>query len=158
MAVTKIRRISSWSLIACTVISVVIFIMFFFGGDYEPYKGEMWNPIYTGLLIEWQYALLFIAAAAAVFFAIMQFINNFKHNPKGGIMGLVVMVLFIGLLYVTYAIGDSTPLPLVNPDIQSYNTPFYLKFTDMWMYSTYVMMALVILAVLAGSVKNILNK
>jgi len=157
MAVTKIRKISSWTLVACTVVTLVVLGLFYFGGDDEPYK-EMWNPHYTDLYIYWMYILFALAAAAAVLFGIWQFISNFKDNPKGGVMGLVVLVLFFGLLFVTYAIGGDTPLPVMNSEAQEFNVPFWLKLTDMWLYSTYTLTGLVIIAIFAGSLKKIFNK
>lgn len=158
MAVTKIRKISSWVLILCAVITLVILGLFFFGGDNEPYNGEMWYPIHTETLMYWMYALLVITAAATFIFAIWQFIDNLRQNPKGSIMGLIVIALFAGLLYITYAIGDGTLLPNLNEDLQQYNTSFWLKVTDMWLYSTYILVGLVVLAIIGGSVKKIFDK
>ncbi len=158
MAVTKIRKLSSWVLIACTVITLVVLGMFFFGGDNEPYKGELWNPIYVDLLLQWQYVLFAGAFFATIIFAVWQFITNFKINPKGGVMGLIVLVMFAGLMFITYAMGSEVPVPVLNSEAQAFNTPFWLKITDMWLYSTYVLTFLVILAIFAGSLKNIFNK
>lgn len=158
MAITKIRRISNWTLIACTIISLVVFALFFLGGSDEPYKGEYWTPTYIGVLLQWMYVLFVISAAAAVLFGIWQFISVFRTNPKGGMMGLVVLVLFAGMLFVSYAIGSPEKLPIMGEDIQKYNVPFWLKITDMWLYSTYVLIALIVLAMIGGSVKKIMNK
>jgi len=158
MAVTKIRKISSWVLILCTIVTVVVLGLFYFGGDEELYKGEIWNPTHAGTLLYWMYILFAITIAATILFAIWQFIANFKENPKGGMMGLVVIVLFFAMMYITYAVGGDTPLPIMNADAQEFNVPFWLKITDMWLYSTYILTGLVVLAILAGSIKKVLNK
>ncbi len=158
MAVTKIRKISSWILLACTIITLVVLGLFFLGGDNEPYKGEMWNPINIDLLLYWQYILFALTIVAAFIFAILQFVTNFKQNPKAGVMGLVVLVLFFGMLFITYAMGSTTKLPVVNAEAQAYNTDFWLKISDMWLYSTYILTALVVLAIAGGSLKRILKK
>lgn len=158
MAVTKIRKISSWTLIGSAIISLVVLGLFFFGGSDEPYRGEYWTPTYLDALLNWMYVLFVLSAAAALLFGIWQFASNFKTDPKGGIMGLVVIVLFAGLHFVTYTIGNGTPLGITNEDIQVYDTPFWLKVTDMWLYSTYTLVVLIILAILGGSVKKVLNK
>ena len=158
MAVTKIRKISSWTLIGSAIISLVVLCLFFLGGSDEPYRGEYWTPTHLNTLLSWMYVLFALATVATLLFGIWQFASNFKTNPKGGIMGLVVIVLFAGMLFVTYAIGDGTKLPIANEDIQDYNVPFWLKATDMWLYSTYTLVALIILAILAGSVKKVLNR
>ena len=158
MAVTKIRRISSWLLLLCTIISLTVIVLFFFGGDHELYKGEMWNPIYMDLMLYWQYILLAVTIVVALIFAIWQFGTKFKNNPKSALMGLAVLVLFAAMLFITYTMGDPTPVPVVNSESQAFNTTFWLKFSDMWLYSTYIMLGLCILAVCGGSVKKILKK
>lgn len=158
MAVTKIRKISSWVLILCTIITVAVLGIFYFGGDLEPYKGEIWNPKYVDVLLYWQYILFALTAIAAVLLGIWQFVTSFKNNPRGGMMGLVVIVLFVAMMFFAYTFGGTTPLNIMNSDAQKYNVPFWLKITDMWLYSTYILTGLVILAIIAGSVKRIISK
>lgn len=158
MAVTKIRKFSSWVLILCTIISLVVLGLFFFGGDLELYKGEMWNPKYTDVLLYWQYILFGLTVFAGIALSIYQFVSSFKNNPKGGLMGLGVLVLFAAMLFLTYSFGDTTPLNILNTDAQVFNTPFWLKMTDMWLYSTYILTGLVILAIIGGSIKRIFDK
>lgn len=158
MAVTKIRRFSNWTLIAVILISAAAFGVFFLGGSDEPYKGEYWTPTYTGLLLQWMYILFAITAAAAVLFGIWQFISVFKTNPKGGVMGLIVLGLFAGVLILTYVLGSGEKLPIMNEDAQKYNVESWLKLTDMWLYTTYTLITLIVLAMIGGSVKKIMNK
>jgi len=158
MAVSKIRKFSSWVLVLCTIITLVVLGLFYFGGDNEPLKGEMWNPIHVDTLLYWQYILFALTALAAVVLGIYQFVASFKSNPKGGLMGLVVIVLFFVMLFLTYTFGDTTPLNILNTDAQVFNTPFWLKITDMWLFSTYILTGLVVIAIIGGSVKKMLDK
>ncbi|MDH6303475.1 magnesium-transporting ATPase (P-type) [Parabacteroides sp. PF5-5] len=158
MAVTKIRKISSWVLILCTIITLAVLALFFFGGDNEKYKGEMWNPKHVDLLLYWQYILFGVTAFAAILLGIWQFASSFKNNPKGGVMGLVVIVLFAAMMFLSYTFGDTTPVHVLNSEAQVFNVPFWLKITDMWLYSTYILTALVILAIIGGSIKKIFSK
>jgi hypothetical protein len=158
MAVTRIRKISSSVLIACTVIMLAIVGLFFGGGNNEPYNGQ-WNPKYTDVLLYWMYALLAITLVAILFFVIIQFVGNFKADMKKALLGLGVIVLFVVMFLGTYSIGNGTPIPsLAKPDIEEYNTAFWLKLTDMFLYSIYIMAVLTILGVIVGSVKRILEK
>ena len=65
MAVTKIRKVSSSTLLALSVISVIIFAVFFFGGAEVDAKGNK-DYAYTGLLLFWTYALFLVTFAATV--------------------------------------------------------------------------------------------
>ncbi|MDR2970163.1 MAG: hypothetical protein LBV32_11265 [Tannerellaceae bacterium] len=158
MAVTKIRKFSSWVLILCTIVTLAVLGLFFFGGDLELYKGDMWNPKYIDVLLYWQYILFGLTVFAAIVLGLYQFAASFKSNPKGGVMGLVVLLLFFALLFLTYSFGDATPLNILNVDAQAFNVPFWLKITDMWLYTTYTLTGLVILAIIGGSIKRIFDK
>ena len=157
MAVTKIRKISSWTLLLISIVSLVILGMFYAGGVVDA-SAEMKEPIYTGLLINWTSVLFFVTAISTVLFALWQFITLLQTSPKSALASLVVVVLFAAVLFITYSMGDATPLKGLNADSQEYNVPLWLKVTDMWIYSTVVLMALIISAVVAGSVKRMLNR
>lgn len=157
MAVTKIRKISSWTLLIASIISVIVLVMFYVGGVIDP-SVENKEPVYTGLLINWTYILFLATIISTVLFAVWQFVTLLKTNPKSAIMSLIVLVLFVVILFITYSMGDTTPLPNINADSAEFNVPFWLKITDMWIYSTCILLGLIIIAVVAGSVKKILNK
>lgn len=157
MAVTKIRKMSSWTLLVCAVISVVVFALFYVGGIVDP-SAEMKEPVYTGLLLNWTYIIFGLTAVSTLIFAIWQFAGSLKTNPKSALMGLGVIVLFAAILFVCYSIGNGTPLPVVNADTEKYNTEGWLKITDMWIYSVYILIGLIVVAILWGSVKKVLGK
>lgn len=156
MAVTRNRKISSWSLLLISLISVIVLGMFYFGGVSNPGEDTK-DPVFTGLLINWIYALFIITVAVAVVFAILQFISLLKENFKSAIISLVVIVAFCALLFITYSLGDGTPLKLVGYDGE-FNVPFWLKVTDMWLYTSYVLIVLIVISVIAGSIKKSLGK
>ena len=70
----------------------------------------------------------------------------------------IVIIFFAAMMFITYSMGDATPLKGLNADSQEYNIPFWLKVTDMWIYSSAILMILIIIAVAAGSVKRMLNR
>lgn len=157
MAVTKIRKLSSWTLLITSIISIIVFIMFFAGGVVDP-AAENKEYVYTGLLLDWTYIVFFVTIICMVVLAAWQFIGVLKTNPKSALMSAVVLILFAILLIITYSIGDGTPLQNLNADSQTYNTSFWLKATDMWLQSTIVLFVLIIAAVCAGTIKRIVNK
>ena len=118
----------------------------------------MKEPIYTGLLLNWTSILFFVTIISTVIFALWQFTSLLKTSPKSALASLIVVVLFAAVLFITYSMGDATPLTGLNADSQAYNIPFWLKITDMWINSTIVLMVLIIIAVAAGSVKRMLNR
>ena len=157
MAVTKIRKISSWTLLICSIVSIIILGMFFAGGVVDP-AAELQEPIYTGLLIDWTSALFFATIISTVLFAIWQFLGLLKTNAKEALSSLAVLVLFVALLFVTYTVGDDTPLQGLNAESEKYNTEGWLLITDMWIMSTIVLVCLIIACVVWGSLKRIIGK
>ena len=157
MAVTKIRKISSWTLLISSIISIIVLGMFYAGGVVDP-AAEMKEPIYTGLLINWTSVLFFVTIISTMLFAVWQFLTLLKTNAKSAIMSLVVLVCFVAVLFITYTMGDATPLTGLNADSQVYKTPGWLKITDMWIMSTIVLLVLIVACVVWGSVKRIMGK
>ena len=155
MAVTKIRKMSSWTLLIVSIISLVVLGMFYAGGVVDP-SVEMKEPIYTGLLINWTSVLFFVTIISTILFAVWQFITLLQTNAKSAITSLIVIVVFAAILFITYSMGDATPLGGMNS--QKYNIPLWLKVTDMWIMSTVVLMVLIVAAVVWGSVKRMLNR
>lgn len=156
MAVTKIRKTSSITLLVLAAITLAVLLMFFLGGYVDPNAAEP-EPVYTGYLLIWTYVILGLAIVATVFFGLVTFISSFKHNPKQAITTLVVLALFVLLLVVTYFVGSTEKLPL-SQDFQEYNTPQWLKTTDMFLFSTYILLGLCILGVIVGAVKTMFVK
>jgi hypothetical protein len=160
MAISKIRKISSWTLIATTAILVIVVAIFLLGGDNPPLHGKMWYPKQLDLLMYWMYAIFGITLLVLLFFGLASFVNNLKTNPKKAFSGVLVVIGFVALFGITYTLGDATPIEkLGNSDATiEYNTPFWLKTVDMIIFSIYAMFILVLGAVIWGSVKNIFNK
>ena len=157
MAVTKIRKISSWTLLVTSIITIIVLGMFFGGGVVDP-SAENKEYVNTGLLLDWTYVIFVVTVVCMIAFALWQFVTVLKSNPKSALMSLGVVALFAVMLFVTYSMGDGTPLLGLNADSQSYNTSFWLKVTDMWINSTIVLFFLIVIAVIAGTVKKALGK
>lgn len=152
MAVTKISRISRWTLYALSAVTIVLIALFFFGGNvlpenqYEELVG-ITEPNFTNGILFWIYTLLGLTVLAVFAFSIFGFINNFRYNRKRAVNSLITLLVFAVLLIFAYTIGDGTPLDILGyegPD----NVPAMLKLTDMWIYSVYILMSLTILAML----------
>ena len=157
MAVTKIRKISSWTLLICSIISIVVLGMFYAGGVVD-HAAENKEPINTGLLIDWTSALFFATIVSTVLFAVWQFISLLKTDAKSAISSLGALVIFAAILFITYSMGDPTPLTGLNAESEKYNTEGWLLITDMWIMSTIVLVCLIIACVVWGSLKRIIGK
>ncbi|MDR0758303.1 MAG: hypothetical protein LBF85_10740 [Tannerella sp.] len=157
MAVTQIRRFSSWTLLLVMIISVGVLALFYLGGVVDP-AAETKEPIYTSELLYWCYLIAAVTIVGMLVFGILQFVSSLQAKPKAALGSLIVLIVFAGLLVITYVLGDATPLPNINTDSAHFNTEKWLKISDMWIYSIYVVLFLCILAMIAGSIKSVLKK
>ena len=157
MAVTKIRKMSSWTLLCVMIFSVIVFAMFYLGGVIDP-AAEKPEPVNTSILLYWCYVVFGIAVVLLLLFGLMQFLSTLKSKPKAAISSLGVLIAFLAMLGITYAIGDTTPLPGINADSAQYNVASWLKISDMWIFSIYILLGLSVLAIVGGSVKKVFSK
>ncbi|MDO4722730.1 hypothetical protein [Porphyromonas circumdentaria] len=158
MAVTKSRRISSGVLLLLLAISVVVFVALFMGGSHV----EGTNKIYelTGAYLYWAYILAGITLLTTVCFSFSSFFAVFSRNPKKGITSLVSIIALFVLLGVTYAMGDGNAEAMrgVNEDSQKYLTEGWLKTSDMVLYSSYVLIVAIVLAMIWGAIRKAVSK
>ncbi|MCW1735598.1 hypothetical protein [Anaerorudis cellulosivorans] len=150
MAVTKIHKTSKMVLYAIMGITVLILAVFLLGGEVpveERVVPTISEPRFTDLLMYWVYALLAISVLVLIAFAVSDFISSWKARPKSAFRSLLVVLVFVAMLIITFAIGSGTPLNIVGYT-GSENVPIFLKITDMWLYSIYLMVVVNVLALL----------
>ncbi|MDO5035700.1 MAG: hypothetical protein Q4D93_01920 [Porphyromonas sp.] len=150
MAVTKIRKTSSSVLLIIAIVTVAVFGLFLFGGYIDPSAAKP-EPRYTDVLLYLCYGILILAIAVMVGFAIWTFAQKLRTNPKGALGALLVIVALAAMLGTTYALGGTQPLRF-SGDFVQYNTDHYLKFSDMWILSIYIMLGLTIVAMIWGAI------
>lgn len=149
MAVTKIRRISSWTFLGSIIISLIVIALFILGGQVasdQKIIADLSQPAYTDLMLYWAYALLVVTIVVLVLFAILGFFQNLKLNRKGALGSLLVLVGLAALLGISYSIGSGELLNIPGYEGAD-NNPQTLKMTDMWIYSMYIMLAISIIAI-----------
>ena len=134
------------------VISLVIFGLFFWGGETpmeqrvvaDPTLSE---PLYTDAILYWNYVLFVLGVIAMLVGALYKFGSTFIDSPKTALKSLVGLIALILVLVVTWAIGDATPL--VMPGYEgTENVPFWLKISDMFLYTIYIQVVVMILLML----------
>ena len=147
----RIQKVSGTVLYVMLAITLVILGMFFFGGE-TPLDQRlvadtaMEEPAQTDALIYWMYILFGIAVIITIAAAIYQFVTGFIDSPMTAIKSLLGLILIIVVLVISWAMGSD--LPLVMPGYDgAENVPFWLKLTDMFLYTIYIMMGAMILLI-----------
>ena len=150
MAVTKIHRTSKMTLIIGVIISLAVMALFYLGGQVpaqEKIVADMSQPKFTDIVLYWAYTLLVITIAVLVIFALVSFLKQLKNAPKKAMSGLLAILALVALLVVAFIAGDGSLLNIPGYDGAD-NQPKTLKITDMWLFSSYVMLVLTFLAII----------
>lgn len=129
-------RMSYYALYACIALILVVLGMFYFVGYNNP-VGEYNEPAYTETLIYLMYAMFGICVAVTLIGAIAQFGASLKENPKSAIKSLLGIVLLVIVLVVSYSIGSDAA---VMTGTGAYTDTFWLKISDMLIYSIYFLL------------------
>lgn len=150
----KIQKVSGSVLYVILAITIIVAGLFFFGGeDPNPLVPDMSQPVYTDSLIYLMYVLLGITIVITLAAAVYQFVMNFIDSPKAAIKSLASIIALVGLLIVTWAAGSEQALVMPGYD-GAENVPFWLKLTDMFLYTIYIMMAVLILLILGFGISK----
>ncbi|MCD7925627.1 hypothetical protein [Bacteroidaceae bacterium] len=129
-------RMSYYALYVCIALILVVLGMFYFVGYNNP-VGEYNEPAHTETLIYLMYAMFGICVAVTLIGAIAQFGAALRDNPKSAIKSLLGIVLLVIVLVVSYSIGSDAT---VMTGTGAYTDAFWLKITDMLIYSIYFLL------------------
>ena len=147
-------RISYYILYALFAIILIVLGLYYFGGEMDsPIVPELSNPANTEALIFLMYALLGLTVAATVIAFLAQFVASLKENPVKAIKSLAGVVFLVIVLVVSWVLGSDTPLVLPGYEGTD-NVPFWLKLTDMFMYSIYFLSSVTIASIFGSSIKK----
>lgn len=152
-------KISYYALYAMFAVILVVIGLFLFGGSatgdavLPGIDPDMWQPAHTETLLYLMYLLLGVAVAVTIIAAIFQFGAALKDNAGKAIKSLFGLVLLVAVLVVAWVMGDGTPMHIVGYSGTD-NVPFWLKLTDMFLYSIYILMFVTIVAIIISGIKK----
>lgn len=147
-------KISYYILYALFAVILIVLGMFYFGGEMaEPVVPELSNPANTEALIYLMYVLLGSAIAVTVLAFVFQFGAALKENPVKAIKSLIGVLLLVAVLVVAWFSGSEEALVLPGYDGTD-NVPFWLKLTDMFLYSIYFLLVVTIASMIFSTVKR----
>ena len=155
-------RISYYALYAMFAVILIVLGLFYLGGDAQGaavvvgVDPEMWQPAHTNTLLILIYVLFGLAVAATVIAAVFQFGAALKDSPANAIKSLLGLVLLVVVLVVAWSMGDGTPMQIPGYSGTD-NVPFWLKLTDMFLYSIYILLFVTIVAIIASGIKKKLS-
>ncbi|MDR3118892.1 MAG: hypothetical protein LBU44_05670 [Mediterranea sp.] len=150
-------RVSYYVLYAIFAVVFVVLGLFYLGGEMSaPLVPDMANPAYTDTLLYLMYGLFGFTVVVTVIAFVAQFGITLKDNPVAALKSLLGVVLLAVVLIVAWVAGSEEALVLTGYD-GTENVPFWLKLTDMFLFTLYFMTAVCILAMIGSSIKKALS-
>ncbi|MCD8166079.1 MAG: hypothetical protein LUE93_08100 [Bacteroides sp.] len=148
-------RLSYYVLYALFAITLVVLAMFYFSG-FDRMVGEFNDPVHTDTLLYLIYGILGLCIVVTLVAAVIQFGSALADNPKSAIKSLIGIIVLAVLMVVAFSMGSDEPLVLPGYDGTD-NVPFWLKITDMFLYTIYILFGVTVLAIIASSIKKRLS-
>ena len=155
-------RVSYYVLYVLFAAILVVLGLFYFGGDAQGdavlagVDPEMWQPAQTESLLYLMYGLFALTVVAMVAAFILQFGSALKDNPVKALKSLLGVILLVVVMIVAWSMGSGGQM-----NIPGYsgtdNVPFWLKVTDMFLYTIYFLLGATVLAMLFSSIKKKLS-
>lgn len=113
--------------------------------------------LYVDWLIGCLYLLLGVTTLSTFLFSIRFFLKSAQSDPKRSIRAVGYTFIIICLLGSCYLLGSGDVLNIPNYRGMG-NSYEWLKITDMWIYSIYVLLSLVIVSILVGIIWSYIKK
>lgn len=147
-------KLSYYVLYALFAVILVVLGLFYFGGeDPNPIVLDMAQPAYTDSLLYLIYGLFGLTVVVTLAAFIFQFSSALKDSPVQALKSLVGFILLIVVLFAAWSMGSGEPLVLPGYDGTD-NVPFWLKITDMFLYTIYLMLIVTVLAILGSGIRK----
>lgn len=142
----KPAKFSKYILYLLLVVCLVAGGLFFFGGEVVSASGVK-IPVYTRLLIIVMVALLGGALLVTLLALIARFIERFRRSPKLAMRPVLGFFVFVFIMFFCWLCGNENLLSLQGYG-GTYNTPVWLKLTDMFLYTTYILIGGAVLLII----------
>ncbi len=155
-------KASYYVLYAMLAVILVVIGLFVFGGSAEGQNiiatvdADMWQPKNTDVLMYTVYLLLGVAVTVTLLTAILQFAITLKDRPKEALQSLLGGIILAAVLGGSWYLGSDSVLNIPGYDGPD-NVAFWLKITDMFLYTFYILMGVSILSVILSFVKKLVH-
>lgn len=147
-------KLSYYVLYAMFAVILIVLGLFYMGGEMtNPIVMEMSNPANTDALLYLIYGLFGLAIVVTVVAFLFQFGTALKDNPMGAVKSLIGILILVVVMVIAYSMGSGEALVLPGYDGTD-NVPFWLKLTDMFLYTIYFLLAATVVAIIGSSLKK----
>ena len=156
------NNISYYVLYAIFVCMLIVLALFYFGGDatggavISDLDSELWQPAWLSTLLGFSYLLLAVAILVLFFTSLNKFFLTLSESPAIALRSLLGLLLLFVVLVVSWNLGDGTIIKIQGYE-GSGNISFWLKATDMFLYTIYTLLFVAVALVIVSIVKKKLH-
>ena len=157
----KSYKISYYVLYVMFAAIIAVLALFFMGGDAQgdavlPLDPSIWQPAQTDTLLYLMYILGAVAILVTLIAGVVKFGASLKENPVAALKSLSGLILLVAVFVITWVMGSDEVLNITGYE-GTQNVPFWLKATDMFLYTTYILTVGNLVAMLFGAIKKKLS-
>ena len=155
-----IEKISRITLLVLMVLCVIVGVMFYVGGSNGTLDvaGDLLSvPRYTDIFLYLNYALVGLACLITLAILVINFGYRLKYNPKGALKSLIPVVLFILVFVISWYAGSPEKLEIIGYE-GTENVGFWAQCTDMFIYTTYILLGATILTLFGMAIYTKVRK
>ncbi len=145
----KISQITLWVLLG---VGILVCLLFYAGGSQGSLEvaGDFLDiPKFTDLMLNWNYILFGLACVCTLGFVCWEFVKTLKTDPKKAIRQLVVVIAFIALILICWALGSPEKINIIGYEGTD-NVGTMARLSDACIYLSYILLCGTLLAVVFG--------
>ncbi len=138
-----LNNLSKITLYVLIGITVVVSVLFFWGGAVDEYA-EYIEPNYTQAMMILMYVLFGIAILITLVSLLIAFLENFKVDKKNATKPLISIFALLALVGFAWLIADGSPMQILGLDVQP--TENEIKFVDVQIKAIYLLSGVAVLS------------
>ncbi|HNZ85186.1 MAG TPA: hypothetical protein PKW38_04130 [Paludibacteraceae bacterium] len=138
-----LNNLSKITLYVLIGITVVVSVLFFWGGAVDEYA-EYIEPNYTQAMMILMYVLFGIAILITLVSLLIAFLENFKVDKKTATKPLISIFALLALVGFAWLIADGSPMQILGLDVQP--TENEIKFVDVQIKAIYLLSGVAVLS------------
>ncbi len=155
-------KVSYYALYVMFAAIILVLLLFYLGGDAQGnavlmgVDPDMWQPARTDAMLWLIYVMIGLAVACTLVAAFFQFAAALKDNPASAIRSLLGLILLAAVMVVSWFLGSDKVMNIPGYEGTD-NVPFWLQFSDMFIYAIYFLLGATIVAIIGSSIMKKLS-
>lgn len=155
-----VEKIPAITGIVLVLVSVLLVLLVYVGGNADPILNaageEMVVPEFTDILLYWTYILIGVTVLITLGGSLIGNARNLIENPKTAVRSLIPIVAFVLIFVISWYLGSENRISIIGYE-GTENEGVWARFTDMVLYSTYVLFVLVIITIIGARINDSLK-